>query len=144
MSDLLSPSPYAYLDDIPPAERQAAIQLRQHRANAESSSAVALARRARDYQAELAEEREASKEAFRDSVREMRKFMDANSELQRALARIAELEAALEPFARFIDHDPIKWASDSTIAISTGGPAHFDASLTFGHLRRARSALRNR
>jgi hypothetical protein len=143
MSDLLSPSPYAYLDDIPPAERQAAIQLRQHRANAESSSAVALARRARDYQAELAEEREASKEAFRDSVREMRKFMDANSELQRALARIAELEAALENLANKVNAvgeavNPIIVANYARTGVNYSGP-NWEIEM-----KAARFALRNR
>ena len=55
MTDILSPSPYAYLMDLAPIDRQREIYMRQHRANAESGSAVDLARRARDYQARIAE-----------------------------------------------------------------------------------------
>ena len=52
LTDILSPSPYAYLDGLTPLARENAIKLRQHRADQEAT--IALARRARDLQAELA------------------------------------------------------------------------------------------
>ena len=61
MTDLLSPSPYAYLDGLSPSERQAEIYRRQHRANYDAErdeftgSVIDTARRARDLQAELAD-----------------------------------------------------------------------------------------
>ena len=55
MTELLSPSPYAYLDDLQPAERLAARRLQEHRRNAETGSVIDTTRRARDFQAELAD-----------------------------------------------------------------------------------------
>lgn len=52
MTDLLSPSPYAYLDALTPAERQAEIGRRQHQRREEWCDD---ARRARNYQARIAE-----------------------------------------------------------------------------------------
>ena len=63
MTDPLSPSPYAYLDGLSPCERQAEIYRRQHRANYDAErdeftgSVIDTARRARDLQVELAEDR---------------------------------------------------------------------------------------
>jgi hypothetical protein len=54
MAEILSPSPYAIFDDLPPVERLAAIRLREHRANIDGGSVVETARRARNLQAELA------------------------------------------------------------------------------------------
>ena len=53
MTDLLSPSPYAYLDGLSPSERQAEIYRRQHRDNGDTGSVIDTARRARDLQAEV-------------------------------------------------------------------------------------------
>ena len=64
MTDLLSPSPYAYLDVLSPSERQAEIYRRQHRENYDpehdefTGSVIDTARRARDLQAELTEAQE--------------------------------------------------------------------------------------
>lgn len=52
--EMLSESPYAVFDDLPPAERLAAIKLREHRRNADGGSVIETARRARDLQAEKA------------------------------------------------------------------------------------------
>ena len=71
MTDPLSPSPYAYLDGLSPCERQAEIYRRQHRANYDAErdeftgSVIDTARRARDLQAELAEERALRVRAYR-------------------------------------------------------------------------------
>jgi hypothetical protein len=105
MSQLPSPSPYAYLDDLTPAERQAAIARRQHEQREEWCDD---ARRARDYQ-----------------------------------ARVAELEAALEPFAAYAPNENLDKAIPDGFVFSTGSPLA-KKQLTFGHLRRARAALRNR
>ena len=55
MTDILSISPYAVFDGLPPAERLAAIKRREHRRNEETGgSVIATSRRARDLQAEKA------------------------------------------------------------------------------------------
>jgi hypothetical protein len=57
MTNLPSPSPYAYLDGSPPSERQSAIYLRHHRdyGGEDKDPLIGLARRARAMQAELVE-----------------------------------------------------------------------------------------
>lgn len=56
MTDILSPSPYGWMDwDITPAGKQSLIYHQMHARNAGTGSVIDTARRARDYQAKLAE-----------------------------------------------------------------------------------------
>lgn len=58
-----------------------------------------------------------------------------------ALARIAELEAALEPFARMYEDFFPGWKDHETHWLDC---VDFRDPPTFGDIRRARSALRNK
>jgi chromosome segregation ATPase len=143
MTDLLSPSPYAYLDALTPAERQAAIARRQHERREDGCDD---ARRARDYQAENAALKDDMHAVFgnacdqRDAaIQRLEKALEegANRREERdaALARIAELEAALEDTEAALQPfvDPVESARGTALhRIAT------DALL------KAAAALRNR
>jgi hypothetical protein len=110
MTDIISPSPYAYLGDLPPTERQAAIARRQHERREDWCDDAS---RARDYQARIAELEQScvnadeKDKAWREQSEEDSVIIDKLGEeicllrddLDAALARIAELEAALENIA---------------------------------------------
>lgn len=127
MTDILSPSPYSYLDALTPAERQAEIGRRQHQRREEWCDD---ARRARDYQAELAELMEEFQE-FQQEYVELEQLADARcaekafveEERDAALSRIAELEAALDKW-QSLDNE-----QRQGLAVVIGFPYNYDGPL---------------
>ena len=110
MTDLLSPSPYAYLDGLSPSERQAEIYRRQHRDNGDTGSVIDTARRARDLQAEVEITHASLENMVGLNADNCTKLIGAEEDLDAYRTMCAELVEAASVFAATVEVP--EWISD--------------------------------